>query len=194
MNRSFIVLHGLGGSGSEHWQSWLYKELLDAGENVYYPTLPDFDNPHKDKWLQTLEETFQTISSDNITVVAHSLGCILWLHFVLKHGKKLKNTVTRVILVAPPSPYLKHDLIQRFFPLPVKGKEIIQSCNDTIQIQSTNDPYCSVEDSQFFKDLGIKQLLVVNKGHINIDSGFGEWHWILNYCLDQNTEVALKEG
>ena len=194
MNRSFIVLHGLGGSGPEHWQSWLYKELLDAGENVYYPTLPDYDDPHKDEWIQTLEDTFHTISSDHITVVAHSLGCILWLQFALKNNQMIKNRVKRVMLVAPPSPYLEHEIIQRFFPLPVKGKEAIQSYEHTLQIQSTNDPYCSVEDSQYFKNLGIKQLLVVNKGHINIDSGFGEWPWILDYCMDRNVEFALKEG
>ena len=194
MNRSFIVLHGLGGSGPEHWQSWLYKELVNAGEKVYYPTLPEYDDPHKDKWIHTLEDTFHNVYSDNITVVAHSLGCILWLHFAHKNDPILKKFVKRVILVAPPSPYLKHEMIQRFFPLPVKGKETIQSYRNTLQIQSTNDPYCSVEDSQYFKDLGIKQLLVVNKGHINIDSGFGKWQWILDYCLDQNLEFALKEG
>ena len=194
MNRSFIVLHGLGGSGPEHWQSWLYKELVNASEDVYYPTLPEYNDPHKDKWIKTLEDTFQRISSDNITVVAHSLGCILWLHFAIKNEQMLKKIVKRVILVAPPSPYLKHEIIQRFFPLPVRGKGTLQSCKHTLQIQSTNDPYCSVEDSQYFKDLGIKQLLVVNKGHINIDSGFGKWQWILDYCLDQNQEFALKEG
>ena len=194
MNHSFIILHGLGGSGPAHWQSWLYKELLDAGENVYYPTLPNYDNPHKDEWMQTLEHTFQTISSDHITVIAHSLGCILWLQFAQKHDQKIKNIVKRVILVAPPSPYLDHQIIQRFFPLPIKGKGTVQSYNCILQIQSTNDPYCSVEDSHYFKRLGIKQLLVVDKGHINIESGFGKWPWILDYCMEQNVESALKEG
>ena len=194
MGQSFLILHGLGGSGPEHWQSWLYNQLVDAGEKVFYPTLPEYDNPHKDKWIQTLEDTFKTIASDQITVIAHSLGCILWLHFVCKNDKLINDRVNRVVLVAPPSPYLKHKIIQRFFPLMVKGKETIQSFNRTLQIQSTNDPYCSVEDSQFFKDLGLEQLLVINKGHINIDSGFGKWQWILDYCLDQNQDFAVNEG
>lgn len=194
MDRVFLMLHGLGGSGPDHWQSWLYKRLVDADEKVYYPTLPEFDNPHFDEWFQTLEDTFETITSDNITVVAHSLGCILWLHFVVKNGHKLNKRIKRVILVAPPSPYIKHEIIQRFLPLLIKGKEIIQSCHDIMQIQSTNDPYCSVEDSQYFKDLGIKQLLVGNKGHINMESGFGKWQWILDYCLDQKQNFAGKEG
>ncbi len=194
MDRSFLILHGLGGSGTEHWQTWLYNELMNAGEKVYYPTLPEYNDPQKDKWIKRLEDTFQTITSDNIYVIAHSLGCILWLHFALNNGHKIKNSVKRVILVAPPSPYLKHEIIQRFFPLPVKGKDLIQSIDDTLQIQSTNDPYCSVEDSRFFKDIGIRQQLVVNKGHINIDSGFGKWEWILGYCLDQNLDFAVNEG
>lgn len=194
MDRSFLIIHGLGGSGPEHWQSWLNSELEDAGETVYYPTLPEYDDPYKDKWLKKLEETFQTITSDHIIVVAHSLGCVLWLHFALKNADKIKNSVKRVILVAPPSPYLKHEIIQRFFPLPIKGKELLQSIDHSLQIQSTNDTYCTVEDSQFYKDLGISQLLVVNKGHINIDSGFGKWQWMLDYCLDQNHEFAVHEG
>lgn len=194
MNQSFLILHGLGGSGPEHWQTWLYKQLVDAGEKVYYPTLPDYNNPQLENWIHTLEETFEGILSDQITVVAHSLGCILWLHFVSKNEQLIKRLVKRVVLVAPPSPFLKHEIIQGFFPIPLKGRETIQSCNNILQIQSTNDPYCSVEDSHFFKDLGLEQHLVFNKGHINIDSGFGEWQWILDYCLNQNQEFAVYRG
>ena len=194
MEQSFLILHGLGGSGPEHWQSWLNQKLLAAGEKVFYPTLPEYDEPTKKVWIQTLEDTVNKITSDNITVVAHSLGCILWLHFALQKGKEINNRINRVILVAPPSPYLKHEFINRFFPLPIKGKETIQLNYSILQIQSTNDPYCSITDSQFFRDLGIKQLFVADKGHINIDSGFGKWQWILDYCLNQDFDYALDKA
>lgn len=192
MTESYLILHGLGGSGPEHWQSWLSHELVKEGKTVYYPTLPDYDHPKLSDWLDELDRTFQRIGTDErLTIIAHSLGCILWLHY---RKQTLPGIVNRVVLVAPPSPYYKHECIQAFFPLDIKGIEKDQPFTDTLHIQSTNDPYCSVEESRYFSQMGIPQKIVLNMGHINVDSGYGPWPWILDYCLKENEAKLMREG
>ncbi len=192
MTESYLILHGLGGSGPTHWQTWLYHELVKAGKTVYYPTLPQYERPQLSSWLNELDRTFQKIKIDEkLTVIAHSLGCILWLQYI-KDG--LPEMVNRVLLVAPPSPNHEHECIQGFFPLDIKGIDKNKPFNHTLQIQSTNDPYCSVEDSQYFKHLGLSQMIMLNKGHINVESGFGPWPWMLDYCLNKQEVTMMKEG
>ena len=38
---AFLILHGLEGSGPEHWQSWVAGRLRARGHQVAYPDLPD---------------------------------------------------------------------------------------------------------------------------------------------------------
>ena len=35
------------------------------------------------------------------------------------------------------------------------------------------------EASELQKALGIEMKVLENAGHINVSSGYGEWHWIL---------------
>src|SRR6185295_10450351 len=52
--RSFLILHGLEGSGPGHWQTWLAARLRADGERVAYPDLPDADMPSLHAWRETL--------------------------------------------------------------------------------------------------------------------------------------------
>ena len=45
VSRSYLILHGLGGSGPGHWQTWLAARLRADSERVAYPDLPDPDLP-----------------------------------------------------------------------------------------------------------------------------------------------------
>jgi predicted alpha/beta hydrolase family esterase len=75
---SFLLIHGLGGSGPQHWQSWLYNELKQRNIHVHYPIFSNYDSPSKDVWLQELASAFENIPENHqVTVLAHSLGCIL---------------------------------------------------------------------------------------------------------------------
>ncbi|WP_141604396.1 RBBP9/YdeN family alpha/beta hydrolase [Terrilactibacillus laevilacticus] len=181
MSRSFVILHGLGGSGAAHWQTWLYKQLMDKGETVYYPSFPEKHHPNKEKWLQILKALMDEIPKDEeIIVVTHSLGCILWFHYAVLTNRK----VSRVILVAPPSPYSKVEEIQSFYPVPDNLSDVCLVANKTQLIVSTNDPYCPIEDAKIYLDCGAISTILENKGHINIESGFGPWEWILDQCLN----------
>ncbi|PHS58706.1 MAG: hypothetical protein COB17_01790 [Sulfurimonas sp.] len=52
--------------------------------------------------------------------------------------------------------------------------------DNSILICSDNDPYVNISEIQSIqKSLNIELKIIKNAGHINADSGFGEWQWIL---------------
>jgi uncharacterized protein len=181
MNRSFLILHGLGGSGPAHWQTWLVKELVQQGEKVYYPELPEQDQPDKGEWLKSLDSVMAGIpEEEELTVIAHSLACILWFHYA---SAAPVRRVKRVILVCPPS--IRTDLKQvaSFFPLPEELTRIGEASERTLIVQSSDDIYCPLEDIVYYQNLGVPHLTLPRMGHINVDSGHGPWPWILDLAL-----------
>ena len=53
--RSFLLLHGWGGSEPRHWQSWLAPRLRARGEDVRFPELPGAERPSLERWLGALD-------------------------------------------------------------------------------------------------------------------------------------------
>ncbi|WP_042460964.1 RBBP9/YdeN family alpha/beta hydrolase [Neobacillus dielmonensis] len=190
MNKqSFLILHGLGGSGIDHWQSWLAQELGKRGYDVFYPTFSDYSSPEKQVWLEELDTVMNTIPKDQpLTVITHSLGCILWLHYTSSKNRKLAN---RVILVAPPSPNIVLNAAKTFYPVPLSSGNLTRSAEEILFVHSTNDPYCSMEDAKSFKKLGLSSINFPHSGHINTESGHGKWPWILQRCLAEESQDAI---
>jgi hypothetical protein len=182
MNKqSFLIIHGLGGSGHDHWQSWLYRELTKRKYPVWYPTFSNFHSPKKKHWLEELSSAIDTIPENNpLTVITHSLGCFLWLHYAETQTRQIAD---HAILVAPPTPTAVLSEAKSFYPLPLNGHHLHRVAQETFFVHSTNDPYCSIEDSTHFSKLGVPAITFPNKGHINPDSGHGKWPWILDVCL-----------
>jgi predicted alpha/beta hydrolase family esterase len=53
-------------------------------------------------------------------------------------------------------------------------------CEDALLVGSTNDPY--MDESELLRlqaELGVDIELVKNGGHLNSDSGYGKWDWIV---------------
>ncbi|MEH7108774.1 RBBP9/YdeN family alpha/beta hydrolase [Bacillus sp. JJ1764] len=178
---SFLIIHGLGGSGAEHWQTWLAGALRESGYHVSYPTFPDFDTPFLYDWLEELEFAVKSIPEGNqLTVVTHSLGCLLWSHYAAKQNERIAH---QAILVAPPSPSKVIPVAKSFYPVPLNQYDLSKAAENTIFVHSSNDPYCSLEDAKAFINLGLPSKILPNAGHINIQSGHGKWQWILEKCL-----------
>jgi uncharacterized protein len=184
MNHSFLIIHGLGGSGPDHWQTWLYQELTKRNFNVYYPTFSNYNSPDKKIWLEELSDAVKSIPEHHtLTIITHSLGCLLWLHYAETLEKQIAK---QVILVAPPSPKVILPEAHSFFRPPLNSKKLLDASMETLFVHSTNDPYCSMEDALIFSKLGAPSITLPNMGHINTDSGHGKWPWILDFCLTKN--------
>ena len=101
----FLILHGWQGSGPEHWQTWLAGRLRAAGHHVQYPELPACDEPCPDRWGIAFRSELGRLAArqdDERVVVAHSLGCVLWLREAANVAPSRR--VDRVALVAPAVP------------------------------------------------------------------------------------------
>ncbi|WP_052723816.1 RBBP9/YdeN family alpha/beta hydrolase [Paenibacillus wulumuqiensis] len=180
MSTSYLLLHGLGGSGPEHWQTWLCQQLIERGHRVYYPRFPDHDLPSKEVWLGELNELMASIpQEEELIVLTHSLGCLLWLHYAANESVR---RVRQAVLVCPPAADTTLEEISSFFPLP-PAEQITLAAEDALIIQSSNDEYCSPVQTLFYQQLGVPVLLLPHMGHINTASGHGPWPLILELAL-----------
>lgn len=178
MGTTYLILHGLGGSGPAHWQTWLYQELVSSGKNVIYPSFPKPDGPDLAEWLHDLNRIMADIpSGDDVTVVAHSLACILWFHHAASQPER---KVRKAILVCPPSVHTRLEAVVGFFLPPPDWAQISNGAERTLIVQSTDDPYCSFENTLHYQTLGVPSLMLPGMGHINVDSGHGPWPFILD--------------
>jgi len=74
------IVHGYSASPSDHWFSWLKKEMEKKGAIVSIVNLPSPDNPEPNEWQQALEAQISSLDR-NTYFVAHSLGSIALLKF-----------------------------------------------------------------------------------------------------------------
>lgn len=172
MRKKILLLHGWGGSDFPHWQSWLAGEIAKDYGCVNFLRLSNFDTPKLDVWSEELKSALEDFKPE--IVVCHSLANTLWFH--LCNSEELQ-TVEKLYLVAPPSLNCKVEELREFFPLKTPKKLYARN---TLLITSTNDPYLSVEEAKALQDsLHVEMKILENAGHINSDSGFGEWEWML---------------
>ncbi|PLS01159.1 RBBP9/YdeN family alpha/beta hydrolase [Neobacillus cucumis] len=183
----FLIVHGLGGSGHDHWQTWLAETLIEKKYQVSYPTFSSFYSPNLKVWLEELHQTMENIPADSeLTVITHSLGCLLWMHYASAQTKKLAK---RVILVAPPSPTIALTEAESFFPVPLNSNHLSRTAEEILFIHSNNDPYCNMEDARNYLNLDHPSIILPNAGHINPASGHGKWQSILELSLSNKIAI-----
>jgi uncharacterized protein len=159
-----IVLPGIGDSGQQHWQSlWQRRHLGWQRVN-----LGDWDSPLCDDWVRALEVAVQACPSPPV-LVAHSLACLLVAHWAHRSALVPKGA----FLVAVPDPQ------SASFPAKARGFVSVPMTPlafRSLVVASANDSFASLAYAKHcasawgstFVDIGLA-------GHINADSGHGEW-------------------
>ncbi len=176
MRAKTLLLHGWGGSDDPHWQAWLAGEIAKDYGTVAFPLL---DNPHfptKNRWMKQVKELLKDFEPE--VVICHSLANTLWFH--LCHEGDI-TPVKRLLLVAPPRLDLELDTIKSFFPVIAPS---YLYADEVLLVTSDNDPYMKhTEALELQKAMGVEMTVLKNAGHINADSGFGEWPWVKEWVL-----------
>ncbi len=172
MKKKILLLHGWGGSNYPHWQSWLAAEIAKDYGTVSFLKFSNFDYPDLKTWKQELKKELDEFKPD--IVICHSLANTLWFHLC---NDGYVQEVEKLYLIAPPNLKCELEELKSFFPVEIpkslKAKEILL-------VTSTNDPYMSVaEANELQKKLAVPMEMLEDAGHINTDSGFGKWPWIL---------------
>lgn len=174
MQKKVLLLHGWGGSDFPHWQSWLAGEIAKEYGTVSFFRFSNPDFPKLSIWKEELLQHLSEFKPD--IVLCHSLANTLWFHICNDKNAQIQN-IQKLFLVAPPS--LKSDIeeLKSFFP--VKLPKNLHA-KESFFIASSNDPYISLDEIETIqKTLDVKTKILDQAGHINSDSGYGKWDWIL---------------
>ena len=181
MAHRFLILHGLFGSGPDHWQHWLAERLAERGEDVVFPDLPDPDLPQLQPWLDALAE-LQPGGDD--VVICHSLACLLWLH----HRATAAPPAGRVLLVAPPSDDAGVREIDPFFPAPELHPALVPEAR---LVCADDDPYCPRGAATVYGEpLGVPVDLLPGRGHLNPEAGLGPWPAVERWALGERISLG----
>jgi predicted alpha/beta hydrolase family esterase len=172
MSKKVLLLHGWGGSDFPHWQSWLAGEIAKDYGCVDFLRFSDFERPKRDVWMQELLNTLEDLKPD--IVICHSLANTLWMHIC--QTQQIQK-VQKLYLVAPPSLHCEIQELKEFFPQQLPAT---LNAADTLLVCSDNDPYMNLaEAKELQENLNIEMKILENAGHINAESGYGQWPWML---------------
>jgi predicted alpha/beta hydrolase family esterase len=160
-----LIVPGLFGSGAGHWQRIWQDERPDA--RIVHQA--DWDHPHLDAWLETLERAIE--AAGETYIVAHSLGCLLTARLARRPAAR---RVRGALLVAPcnlAQTEMLHPGRLTFGTMPTQPLPF-----PSLLIGSVNDPYMSPAQIDRLKDdLEVPLHTIGAAGHINIASGYGRW-------------------
>jgi serine hydrolase len=165
MTATVLVLPGYGDSGPEHWQT-----LWERRHGYVRVVQDDWERPHLAAWKRRLGEALAE-THERVVLVAHSLGCALVAHAA---SDERCARVAAALLVAPPDvDEIRHLLpeIETFAPMPLDRLPFA-----SLVVGSTNDPYADPgRVREFAAAWGARFVDVGAAGHINAESGLGEW-------------------
>lgn len=162
---SVLVLPGYGDSGPDHWQSrW---EAADP--RLRRVAQRDWLEPKLDDWVSTLEREVFACPTPPV-LAAHSLGCILVAHW----AQRTRRPVRGALLVAPVDADAVAgvlDAVESFRPVPLARLPF-----PSIVVASDDDVYTTRARAEAFaRAWGSRFVGLAGAGHINGDSGHGEW-------------------
>jgi predicted alpha/beta hydrolase family esterase len=193
MTRRFLVLHGWENHRPpEHWEWWLVDALRGRGEQVLYPQLPSPDLPVLADWLDVFDAEWRQMGTGDRVVVAHSLGCLLWLHAAA--GGRVDPAADRVLLVAPPSPVVTAGIPAiAEFVAPAEAAAVRASSRADVRLVCSDlDPYSTEGTAAglYGTSLRLECEVLPDAGHLAVEDGYGAWPAALAWCLDPATRFA----
>ena len=163
-----LILPGLGNSGPKHWQSeW---EQLDS--TMHRVMQDEWDAPKCAAWVRKIDDTISQQSLP-VVLVTHSSSCALVAHWAENATSESLARVKGALLVGPSDPTGPNYPVgpTGFAPVPLNRLPF-----PSIVVASDNDMYVTEAQARVYAQAwGSRFVLVHGAGHINSDSGLGEW-------------------
>jgi predicted alpha/beta hydrolase family esterase len=104
MKKQVLFIQGAG-AGAHEEDSKLVASLqkaLGVDYEVWYPEVPNEDDPDKDVWMSQIEDEIAA-SDDQIILVGHSVGGYILIKY-LSEGGPAKKPITGLFIIAAPFP------------------------------------------------------------------------------------------
>ena len=160
---TLVIVPGWRNSGLGHWQS-LWAQRLPGAVRVEMSE-DDWQRPRRSVWVQAIARTLLA-QPGPVVVAAHSLGCIATTHLPSEAARRISGA----LLVAPADPE-RRGVLADFAPVPYQPLPY-----RSVVVASTNDPFCPVRTAgAYARSWGSEVVRLQNAGHINVESGHGEW-------------------
>lgn len=169
--RPVLLIPGIYNSGPTHWQSlW---QTRHAG--VARVEQADWDHPVCGTWVRALDDAIAALPQPPI-LVAHSLGCLVAVHWAARHHRAV-HALLLVAVPDPSGPNFPADA-RGFAPLPaaLPALPTLPPKTRRVLMSSTTDPYSTPDFSaQCASAWNAKPVVLGARGHLNADSGLGDW-------------------
>jgi predicted alpha/beta hydrolase family esterase len=162
--RPVLLVPGIGNSGLTHWQTLWQADHRDVGRVMQR----DWDHPACDEWVEVLDKAVGQAAEPPI-LVAHSLGCLAVAHWAALSDRSCHA----VLLVAVPDPSgpAFPPGATGFMPVPAA----LRRYRVTV-VSSSDDPYATARyTEECAAAWGAEHVCLGRRGHINADSGLGDW-------------------
>ena len=167
--KKVYLIHGTS-TRDDDWFPWLEQAVAPAIQ-LERLWLPEPFNPDVMEWDRAIDE--QSTENTDLTIVAHSLGCIAALRFVKRHP--LHNV--RLILVgAFAQPLPNYPELDDFMTPAINLKQLQEKISQAVVITAQNDPIAPYQFSvAVANQLGAKLILRPTGGHFLTADGFREF-------------------
>lgn len=165
-----LTIPGLNNSGPGHWQT-IWEEKRGDCERV---DLGSWASPNRNSWVTRLDAAIGEVDGP-VILAAHSLGCLAVAWWGALQSQAYGWPVAGALLVAPPDCDRMEtpETIGGFAPVPKMSLPF-----PSILVASRNDPYIFYERAHSIgKYWGSQVVDAGHSGHINAQSGLGEWRF-----------------
>ena len=169
---SVVIIHGSNSKEQEklakgglqqnkrNWIPWIKEKLEEKEIECFTPLMPESWAPNYLKWKKEFEKI--TVDEESILVGTSAGGAFLvkWLG---ETGRK----VEKLILVAPAILHgeVEDNVLREFYGFDING-DISEKIRRIVIISSSNDSEGIKQAEKIYsKALGIKPLVLENKGH-----------------------------
>ena len=163
-----LIVPGWMGSGPKHWQTYWEQKHLDYRRLTLY----DWRSAHREDWILALEQALLALGG-NVVLVAHGLGChaVAWWAAT---DSPLAAGIQAAMLVAPPDIPSAPDCmpaLSSFTPMPRRKLRF-----PSLLVASETAPYATIHAATAMaRHWGSTFVNAGAAGHMNADSGHGDW-------------------
>ncbi len=188
MDCDVITVAGLWNSGPQHWQTHWERKHPGFTRAAHR----DWNDPHCEEWVAELDAAI-AMSEGPPILVAHSLGCMAVAHWA-SSGSPLH--IAGAFMVAP------SDVEASSYPVDANGFKPVPMARlpfPSIVVASSDDPYVTLERARAFAEAWGSTFVEIGKaGHVNGESGFGEWpegeKMLMDFCQQLNDPHQASVG
>jgi hypothetical protein len=160
-----LLVPGWLNSGPEHWQSRWQRVRPDMGRVCF----GEWQDPEPQAWTKDLCRAVLACARPPV-LIAHSLGCLATANVMALPSPP---PIAGAMLVAPPDPGRPDTPVEiADFAPPARARFHVPG----MVVISSNDPYAGEAFSlNLAKAWGLEVVQLGQCGHINDQSGYGDW-------------------